>query len=51
MPPPSTTIEVPVIHSDSSDARNSAALAISLGFPNRFIDKVSLKDSIYSGFK
>jgi hypothetical protein len=35
--PPSTSIAVPVIHSDSSLGRNSAALAISSGSPARRI--------------
>ena len=33
--PPSTTSACPVIHEDSSDARNRTAFAISSGSPNR----------------
>src|SRR3989344_8621409 len=35
--PPSTTIVLPVIYEDSSDAKNNTALEISSGFPILFI--------------
>src|SRR5262245_35753990 len=43
MKPPSTSIAVPVIHSDSSPARNNAALAISSGWPARRMGCASAK--------
>ena len=47
--PPSTRSDVPVIHSESSEAKKTAARPMSFGNPNRPIGVFSNEDRISSG--